>query len=72
MDSNTIDRLSMTLIHRAEDECAESDPGMLSSAAMVLVGDVYALLVCQDDRAAHRRGPAQARGHNDDVSPFIR
>lgn len=72
MDHNVIDRLSMTLIHRAEDECAEHDPGMVSSAAMVLVGDVYALLVCQDDASTHRCTPAQTRDHNDGLSPFIR
>lgn len=72
MDHNVIDRLSMTLIHRAEDECAEHDPGMVSSAAMVLVGDVYALLVCQDDASTHRCAPLPARDRNDGLSPFIR
>jgi hypothetical protein len=72
MDHNVIDRLSMTLIHRAEDECAERDPGMVSSAAMVLVGDVYALLVFQDDTSAPRRAAVQAREPNDRLSPFIR
>jgi hypothetical protein len=72
MDHNVIDRLSMTLIHRAEDECAQHDPGMVSSAAMVLVGDVYALLVFQDDAPAHRRAAVPMRERNDGLSPFIR
>lgn len=72
MDSNTIDRLSMTLIHRAEDECAEYDPGMVSSAAMVLVGDVYALFVCQEDSSDRPHGRETPREHNNDLSPFIR
>jgi hypothetical protein len=72
MDHNVIDRLSMTLIHRAEDECAEHDPGMGSSAAMVLVGDVYALLVFQDDASARQRAPVSTREHNEGLSPFIR
>lgn len=72
MDHNVIDRLSMTLIHRAEDECAEHDPGMVSSAAMVLVGDVYALHVFRDDASAHRRAAVPNRDHGDGLSPFIR
>ena len=72
MDRTTIDRLSMTLIHRAEDECVENDPGMVSSAAMVLVGDVYALHVCQDEPTTHRREPEPTDEHSDSLSPFIR
>lgn len=72
MDSNTIDRLSMTLIHRAEDECAEHDPNMVSSAAMVLVGDVYALHFCQDDSPIHRHERKTSHPQSDDLSPFIR
>ena len=72
MDHSVIDRLSMTLIHQAEDECAERDPGMLSSAAMVLVGDVYALMICHDDPSTYRPPAIASREQNDGLSPFIR
>ena len=72
MDRNTMDKLSMTLIHQAEDDCAEHDPGMVADAAMVLVGDVYALLVCRDDAPTHRPAPSRTRGRHDGLSPFIR
>jgi len=72
MDHNVIDKLTMTLIHRAEDECAERDPDMVSSAAMVLVGDVYALHVCQDGDATKMRAPVSGKHEDDGLSPFIR
>jgi len=71
MNRNRFDDISRTLIDRAEDECAEHDPELMSSAGMVLVGDVYALLVCHGDEAA----PApkrEAPESDDELSPFIR
>ena len=72
MNPNAIEEISMTLIHQAEDECAERDPDMISEAAMVFVGDVYALLVCELDTPPHRNAPPAERESNDVLSPFIR
>jgi hypothetical protein len=72
MERNMVDELSMALIHQAEDECAAHDPGMLSSAAMVLVGDVYALHVCRTDAPARLPATSRVRERQDHLSPFIR
>jgi hypothetical protein len=71
MNRNRFDDISNALIYRAEDECAEHDPELMSSAGMVLVGDVYALLVCHGDEAspAPKRDTRQS---DDELSPFIR
>ena len=72
MDTNPVDDFSMTLIHQAEDECAANDPGMVSSAAMVLVGDVYALFVCRSGSLPYRPPTPDTRTREDALSPFIR
>jgi hypothetical protein len=72
MERNMADELSMALIHQAEDECAAHDPGMLSSAAMVLVGDVYALQFCRPDASARLPAASSIRERQDRLSPFIR
>lgn len=72
MGSQYFGDVSMTLIHQAEDECAAHDPGMVSAAAMVLVGDVYALLVCGGESAPYRPPVAPTREPVDALSPFIR
>jgi hypothetical protein len=72
MDSNLVDDVSMTLIHEAEDECVAHDPGMVSAAAMVLVGDVYALLVCRHGSLPYRPAIADTRKRENGLSPFIR
>lgn len=72
MDSQKFGDVSMTLIQQAESECAAHDPDMVSAAGMVLVGDVYALLVCGGDAPPYRPPRASAREHDDALSPFIR
>ena len=72
MNRNHFDDISMTLIHRAEDECAEHDPDMMSSAGMVLVGDVYALLVCHGENVSPQPPGHDADESEEGLSPFIR
>lgn len=72
MNRNFFDDFSMTLIHRAEHDCAEHDPAMADAAAMVLVGDVYALLVCRDDTRPYVSSRVDASRGTDALSPFIR
>ena len=70
MDRSDFDQFSMALITRAEHDCAAHDPGMTEAAAMVLVGDVYALFVC--DGMTLAPAPESMRAGNDELRPFIR
>lgn len=72
MDNSRFDDFSMTLIHQAEDECAARDPGMVPSAAMVLVGDVYAILVCRGDSLPLPLPLPLSRQRDNGLAPFIR
>ncbi len=71
MNHSFLDDFCRSLILEAEQECAENDPGMTDSAAMVLVGDVYALLVTHGAGALSDEQQPAAR-EDDGLSPFIR
>ncbi len=68
MQSGLLD-FALDLIRQAETECAETDAGMRQAAAMVYVGDVYALLVTHDTAAVPT---AESHGGSRSVWPFIR
>jgi hypothetical protein len=71
MNHSLLDDFCRSLILEAEQECAESDPGLTDAAAMVLVGDVYALLVTHGETSlADERKPIARE--DDGLSPFIR
>ncbi len=71
MNHSLLDDFCRSLILEAEQDCAENDPGMTDSAAMVLVGDVYALLVTHGETALSDQYKPIAR-EDDGLSPFIR
>jgi hypothetical protein len=72
MSQSYLDEFSDTLIHDAENACAESDPDEIGdAAAMVLVGDVYALHVCRPETRT-REQSEEVQLTDDRVSPFIR
>lgn len=64
---------SNALIDRATHDASALDSGTDDTAAMVLVGDVYTLLVCHGESPAEdgrrRLAPPAAE---DELSPFIR
>jgi hypothetical protein len=70
--NQNLDDFCQSLIRDAEQECAENDPGMTDAAAMVLVGDVYALLVCHGETSTAPESHYSTARENDDLSPFIR
>lgn len=70
MSHSPIDDFCRNLILEAEHDCAESDPGMTDAAAMVLVGDVYALLVSRGETG--KDSPHDAAREDDGLYPFIR
>ncbi len=73
MNSSYLDDLSIALINQAEDDCAAYDPGMADAAAMVLVGDVYALRVCYGVAPPVDASSAPtALSKDEELSPFIR
>lgn len=72
MKRDSLNDLSKTLLHDAEDACAESDPEMCEAAGMVLVGDVYALLVSLGDGPRGDAHTPQPEGEDDELEPFIR
>ena len=72
MNRQFFDDFSKALINRAEHDCAVSDPGMADAAAMVLVGDVYALLVCDTVARGDPTTPAAPASRDDELLPFIR
>lgn len=74
MSGSYLDELSIALINRAERDCAEQDPGMADAAAMVLVGDIYALHVCRRAASPAVVAPTAPAHRRDDgeLSPFIR
>lgn len=72
MSQSYLDDFSDTLIHDAENACAENDPDEIGdSAAMVLVGDVYALHVCRPETRTSEQSE-EIPFTDDRVSPFIR
>jgi hypothetical protein len=71
MNGSYLDNFSRNLIDRAESDCAETDPGMVAAAAMVYVGDVYALLVCRGN-TERPQAVSAARERDEELSPFIR
>lgn len=72
MSHSFLDDFSDTLIHDAETACAENDPDEIGdAAAMVLVGDVYALHVCRPERRTSEQSE-ETPLTDDRVSPFIR
>lgn len=72
MSRNFLDDVSKALIRDAEHDCAESDPDEIGdSAAMVLVGDIYAIRVCHDEMSREGAKPDDSPT-DDTVSPFIR
>lgn len=73
MNHNFLDDFSKALIREVENECAASDPDeMGDAAAMVLVGDVYALHVCHGETLNRAQTETDALPTDDRVSPFIR
>lgn len=71
MNRNFFERFSMVLINQVEHDCAVQDPEMGDAAAMVLVGDVYALLICGDE-APPSRTVVEAPARENGLLPFIR
>lgn len=67
MNLGNVMNLSAALIEQAEIGC-ENDPGMYEAAAMVYVGDVYALYVTADSAANQELMPREREG----LLPFIR
>lgn len=67
MNLGNVMNLSTALIKQAETEC-ENDPGMHQAAAMVYVGDVYALYAAADGAANQELTPHERDG----LLPFIR
>lgn len=72
MSDNDLYDFSKRLIREAETDCAEHDPGMVDAAAMVLVGDTYALLVCHGGEPPRERRALEAFERENGLSPFIR
>lgn len=72
MNRNLFARFSMALIDQAERDCAIQDPEMAEAAGMILVGDVYALLICRDDAPSRNVAIVEATARENGVRPFIR
>lgn len=73
MTQDSVNQVSVSLVNEAESECAETDPGMVDAAAMVLVGDVYSLLVSQVTLPDSKAEYAPPDVEDDDaLLPFIR
>ena len=70
MNHSPIDDFCRHLILEAEHDCEETDPGMTESAAMVLVGDIYALLVSRGQGGGEEQ-KSETRD-DDGCYPFIR
>lgn len=71
MSHDFLDEFSKTLILEVENECAETDPTMGDAAAMVYVGDIYALRVCHGEEVTREEGDDESSRENG-ISPFIR
>jgi|GEM_PF-5673972 hypothetical protein len=73
MNHNFLDDFSKALIREVENECAANDPDEIGdAAAMVLVGDVYALHVCHGEALNRDQTEMDVVPTDDRVSPFIR
>jgi len=72
MSDAYLDDFSRMLIHDAEIDCAEHDPGMVEAAAMVLVGDTYSLRVHHDQERSHAWRRLDKGASEDELSPLIR
>ncbi|MFL6621953.1 MAG: hypothetical protein ACJ8J7_06880 [Sulfurifustaceae bacterium] len=75
MNHGSADDISATLVAQAENDCAENDPDMIGdSAAMVLVGDVYALFAYHQPAVPIEEARAQleTRDAEAELSTLIR
>lgn len=73
MTGSFLNDFSQALIRQVESACAASDPDEIGdAAAMVLVGDVYALRLCRGETEALEQAEAELPTTDDRVSPFIR
>lgn len=73
MAGSFLNDFSKALIQEVEDECAANDPDEIGdAAAMVLVGDVYAVQVCRSEGAPPKGGQGEPAAPEESVAPFIR
>jgi hypothetical protein len=79
MKHDDLTDLSVDLVNNAEKACADSDPDDLGEAAgMVLVGDVYGMIVTNEDPVYVREAPKEPVCEDpelkaiDALNPFIR
>jgi hypothetical protein len=79
MSHDELEKLSVHLVNKAEEACADVDIDDLGeSAGMVLVGDVYGMIVAQEDLPHAREVTKDGDSTDPDLqaidpmNPFIR